>query len=70
MAEASRKLCREDYEEESSPLRGENFVELTILILNLSIDLLRADLMKDGCPNAMATLDFLVNRAICAFMTY
>ena len=58
-----------------SPQREDNFVELTILILNIAIDLVRADLDNKGLPStlpgtapegggdAQATIKFLDNFA-------
>jgi hypothetical protein len=59
-ADASRRLCREDTSEgSSSPHRGENFVELTILVINIAIDLVSEDLVSLGTPNALMTAEFL-----------
>jgi len=52
-AEKTRVLCREDYEGDCSPQREDNFVELTILILNIAIDLVRADLLHKGLPSTL-----------------
>ena len=42
-----------------TPLREKNFLDFTMLIINIAFDLIRSELEKDGSPSAISAIEYL-----------
>lgn len=58
-AEKKRRLTRMSNEGESTPLRERNFLDLTVLIINLAFDLVKRELTQEGSAASLNTVKFL-----------
>lgn len=63
-AEKKRRLTRMSNEGESTPLREKNFLDLSVLIINLAFDLVKGELAREGSLASLNTAEFL-NEFIC-----